>query len=75
VRSRRALFDGVTAKLATVEPLFAKQLTNAALAPDRKNSRRLTPVELLEIVQDEIDPRLRSRQMASASLLDIGDTT
>jgi PAS domain S-box-containing protein len=74
VRSRQALFDGVAAKLATVEPLFAKQLMSAALRRIGRTAEGLTPVELLEVVQDEIDPRLRNRRAASASLLDIGDT-
>jgi PAS domain S-box-containing protein len=74
MRSRPALFNSVVAKLATVEPFFAKQLTNAALRRLGKTPGEITAVELLEVVQDEIDPRLRNRGKLSASLLDSGDT-
>jgi signal transduction histidine kinase/CheY-like chemotaxis protein len=73
VRSRGALFNCVAAKLATVEPLFAKQLTSAALRRLGKTAEEVTAVELLEVIQDEIDPRLLNRKKLSASLLDVGD--
>jgi len=74
VRSRPALFDCIVAKLATVEPIFAKQLANMALRSLGKTSDQVTAVELLEVVQDVIDLRLRSSKKLSASLLDVGDT-
>jgi len=74
LRTRSALFDSVVAKLATLEPLFARQLTSAALRRLGKAPDEVTAVELLEVVQDEIDLRLRRRKKLSASLLDVGDT-
>jgi PAS domain S-box-containing protein len=74
VRSRLALFECVVAKLATVEPFFAKQLTSAALQRLGRTPDQVTAVELLEVVQDEIDLRLQNRKKLSASLLDVGDT-
>ncbi len=64
----------MAAKLATVEPLFARQIVTAALRRRGRSPSQATAVELLEIIQDEIDLRLRSRRNLSASLLDIGDS-
>ncbi len=74
MRSRQALFNSLVAKLATVEPFFAKQLAAAALRRLGTTPEEVTAVELLAIVQDEIDPRLRRRKKLFASLLDSGDT-
>ncbi len=73
-RSERALFDCVLARLATVEPLFGRSLANTALRRLGKTPETVTAVELLELIQQDIDPRLRQRKTLAASLLDVGDT-
>ena len=68
----RAVHDSVVAKLATVEPFFAKHLVATALSALGRTPENVSAVELLEVIQDHIDPRLRSRGKVAASLLDIG---
>ena len=60
----RALYDSIVAKLASVEPFFAKQLARAALAELGRSPDDVTAVEMLRLVQEYVDDDYRGRVMA-----------
>ncbi|MFH0802388.1 MAG: ATP-binding protein [bacterium] len=68
-----AFYDSIVAKLATVEPLSAKSLMNAALKEIGCTPETASAFEILQALQDYIEPRLRSRGTLGISLLDVGD--
>ena len=71
-RPINALVDSVAAKLATVAPLFARQILASALDSKGVTAQTATAMDLLEVIQDYIDPRLRSRELVHDSLLRAG---
>jgi signal transduction histidine kinase len=71
-RPANALVDSVAAKLATVAPLFARQILASALESRGVTSTTATAIDLLEIIQDYIDPRLRAKNLLHGSLLRAG---
>lgn len=68
-----AFYNSIVAKLATVEPFSAKSLMNAALKEIGCTPKTASAFEILQALQDYIEPRLRSRGTLGTSLLDVGD--
>jgi|GEM_PF-1012036 len=68
-----AFYNSILAKLATVEPFSAKSLMNAALKEIGCTPETASAFEILQALQDYIEPRLRSRGTLGMSLLDVGD--
>ena len=65
------LVDSVSAKLATVAPFFARQLLETGLAQFGVERNGADPVRLLELLEDFIEPRLRSKGLLDSSLLHV----
>jgi len=70
--STSAIYDSIVTRLATVEPMFAKAMVDMALDAAGLDRATASPLAYLELIEEQIDPRLRLRHGEDFSVLDLG---
>ena len=69
------VYLSVLAKLSTVAPLMAKALLENALKKRGYSANTVTPIELIQILRDDINPKLSRTLHTSNSILLAGAAT
>ncbi len=66
------LYGSVVSKLATVVPMFAKGIVDAALEKHGLTPDTVTPVQMMALIRDEIQPRIRKFTLQDEEVLAMG---
>jgi len=66
------LYGSVVSKLATVVPMFAKGIVDAALEKHGLTPDTVTPVQMMALIRDEIQPRIRKFTLHDEEFLAMG---
>jgi len=66
------LYWSVVSKLATIVPLFAKAIMDGALEKNGLTPSTVTPVQMMRIIRDEIQPRVRRFTRRDDALMMLG---
>lgn len=66
------LYGSVVSKLASVVPLFAKSIVDAALERNGLTPSTVTPVQMMHIIRDEIQPRIRKFALQDDEVISLG---
>jgi len=70
---KKDIYDGLVSKLATQVPWFAKPIIDMAIRRAGKASyEEVSPIEMLDIIRNDIDPRVASSLHDSTSILTAG---
>lgn len=68
----RAVYQSIVSKIGTVMPLFGKALVDMALKRHGHTAETISPVEMLELIKSEINPRLANRLQTVTTVLNAG---
>lgn len=71
----RDIYNSVVSKVATLLPMFATQIVDMALKAEGVNKDNFTPVQLLDAIENFIDPRLCQHLGEECSVLTAGTGT
>ncbi len=66
------LYDSIVSRVATVVPMFAKAIVDSALEGAGLTASDVTPVQMLRLLRDEIEPRIRKFSRVDGGLVSIG---
>ncbi len=70
---KRAIYDTLISKIATLEPWFAKAIVDGAIErAGHVSFRTVSPVEMLHIIKSDIQPRITRRLPSHQSVLTVG---
>ena len=69
---RADLYGSIVSKLATVVPMFAKGIVDAALERHGLTPDTVTPVQMMALIRDEIQPRIRKFTLRDEEVLAMG---
>src|SRR5262245_28936469 len=67
-----AVYQSITSKIGSLLPLFGKAMVDMALKRHHHSVESISPVEMLELIHTEIDPRLGNRLRSVDTVLDAG---
>ena len=67
-----AVYQSIVSKIGTVIPLFGKALVDIALKRHGFTVESISPVEMLELIKTEINPRLADRMKSVSTVLNAG---
>ena len=68
----RTVYQSIVSKIGMVMPLFGKALVDMALKRRGHTADTISPVEMLELIKTEINPRLANRLQAVSTVLHAG---
>ncbi len=68
----RTVYQSIVSKIGSVMPLFGKALVDMALQRRGHTAETISPVEMLELIKSEINPRLAGRLDAVSTVLHAG---
>jgi signal transduction histidine kinase len=66
------VYESVVSKMGTIMPLFGKALVDMALKRRGHTAETITPVEMLELIKTEINPRLADQLHTVSTVLNAG---
>ncbi|MBW2263161.1 MAG: HAMP domain-containing histidine kinase [Deltaproteobacteria bacterium] len=66
------LYGSIVSKLATVVPMFAKGIVDSALEKHGLTPDTMTPVQMMALIRDEIQPRIRKFTLQDEDVLAMG---
>ena len=68
----RSVYQSIVSKIGMVMPLFGKALVDMALRRRGHTAETISPVEMLELIKSEINPRLAHRLQTMSTVLNAG---
>jgi signal transduction histidine kinase len=68
----RELYDSIVSKLATVVPMFAKSIVDSALEKHGFTPSGVNPAQMMMLIRDEIQPRIRKFTRPQAPVIAMG---
>jgi signal transduction histidine kinase len=66
------LYGSVVSKLASVAPMFAKSIVDAALEQHGLTPATVTPAQMMRLIRDEIQPKVRKFTLSDDEVMALG---
>ncbi len=66
------LYSSIVSKIATAVPMFAKSIVDAAMEKHGLTASTVSPVQMMRLIRDEIQPRLRKFVTGGGAVMSLG---